>query len=64
MKQNSKKNDRQETCQKERERLHREAVSRGSDTYKDPVTGFKVFTELFHRRRGICCGSGCRHCPF
>ncbi|MCO6485515.1 MAG: hypothetical protein J5I41_07015 [Saprospiraceae bacterium] len=23
-----------------------------------------VFTESFHRKRGTCCGSGCRHCPW
>ena len=23
-----------------------------------------VFTARYHRRRGYCCGSGCRHCPF
>ena len=23
-----------------------------------------VFTEGFHRRRGYCCRSGCRHCPY
>lgn len=23
-----------------------------------------VFTEQYHLRRGACCGSGCRHCPF
>ena len=23
-----------------------------------------VFTEVFHQKRGTCCGSGCRHCPF
>jgi diphthamide synthase (EF-2-diphthine--ammonia ligase) len=23
-----------------------------------------VFTEIFHLRRGSCCGAGCRHCPF
>lgn len=23
-----------------------------------------VLTELFHWRRGHCCGNGCRHCPF
>lgn len=23
-----------------------------------------VFTAAFHRKRGYCCGSGCRHCPF
>lgn len=26
--------------------------------------GLMVFTERFHLRRGSCCGSGCRHCPF
>ena len=26
--------------------------------------GKTVFTEEFHRLRGKCCGSGCRHCPF
>lgn len=25
---------------------------------------FVVFTAQYHRRRGYCCGSGCRHCPF
>ena len=23
-----------------------------------------VFTETYHRRRGHCCESGCRHCPY
>ena len=23
-----------------------------------------VFTAEYHRRRGYCCGGGCRHCPF
>jgi hypothetical protein len=26
--------------------------------------GFFVFTEQYHLKRGICCGSNCRHCPF
>lgn len=26
--------------------------------------GKKVFTEEFHKQRGVCCGSFCRHCPF
>ncbi len=26
--------------------------------------GLLVFTERFHLRRGVCCGSGCRHCPY
>ena len=23
-----------------------------------------VLTERYHLRRGVCCGNGCRHCPF
>ncbi len=23
-----------------------------------------VFTAAYHLKRGSCCGSGCRHCPY
>ena len=26
--------------------------------------GKYVFTEVFHIKRGYCCGNGCRHCPY
>jgi Family of unknown function (DUF5522) len=26
--------------------------------------GYKCFTEKYHLKRGYCCKSGCRHCPF
>lgn len=26
--------------------------------------GLYVFTETYHLKRGSCCGSGCRHCPY
>ena len=26
--------------------------------------GFKVFTEKYHLKRGYCCKSGCKHCPY
>jgi predicted GNAT family N-acyltransferase len=26
--------------------------------------GFVVFTEAYHLKRGNCCKSGCRHCPY
>lgn len=26
--------------------------------------GLLVFTAAHHLKRGACCGSGCRHCPF
>lgn len=25
---------------------------------------YLVFTEAYHRKRGYCCESGCRHCPY
>jgi hypothetical protein len=25
---------------------------------------FIVFTSLYHLKRGYCCGSRCRHCPY
>ena len=26
--------------------------------------GYIVFTEAYHLKRGYCCNSGCRHCPY
>lgn len=26
--------------------------------------GYKVFTAQYHLKRGYCCQSGCRHCPY
>jgi cob(I)alamin adenosyltransferase len=46
------------------EELHALAVQKGSISYTDPTTGFTVFTELAHLRRGTCCGNQCRHCPY
>jgi hypothetical protein len=34
----------------------------GEDYYFEGA--FVVFTERFHLRRGYCCESGCRHCPY
>jgi hypothetical protein len=25
---------------------------------------YMVFTEAWHLKRGYCCGSDCRHCPY
>lgn len=44
--------------------LHRAAVAAGDPGYLDPDTGLFVITAEVHRRRGFCCGSGCRHCPY
>lgn len=26
--------------------------------------GYIVFTEIYHLKRGKCCQSGCKHCPY
>lgn len=33
------------------------------DFYLDEQ-GLMVFTRQYHLRRGFCCKSGCRHCPW
>jgi hypothetical protein len=33
------------------------------DFYFTPE-GYVVWTEQYHLRRGYCCQSGCRHCPY
>jgi hypothetical protein len=35
----------------------------GEDYYLNEK-GLITFTEKYHLRRGYCCGSGCRHCPY
>ncbi|QNI34674.1 hypothetical protein H7849_12705 [Alloacidobacterium dinghuense] len=34
----------------------------GVDYYMDGP--YLVFTEVYHLKRGYCCESGCRHCPW
>lgn len=45
-------------------RLHKEACEAEKRLYIDPSTGYKVFTAFAHLKRGKCCGSACRHCPY
>jgi hypothetical protein len=45
-------------------RAHAEALQSGADTYVDPPTGLTVLTAGYLARRGFCCDSGCRHCPY
>jgi hypothetical protein len=33
------------------------------DFYLSP-DGFIVLTEKYHLKRGHCCKSGCKHCPY
>lgn len=46
------------------ERAHARADAAGQDGYLDPGSGLFVLTAGFLRRRGFCCGKGCRHCPY
>jgi hypothetical protein len=49
------------------EREHTERMQRlrleKEDYYFSPE-GYLVFTEAYHLKRGYCCQSGCRHCPY
>lgn len=42
--------------------LLRGSFAEGRDYYSE--NGAVVFAENYLRRRGYCCGSGCRHCPY
>ena len=46
------------------EEIHWLAVLDNKDSYRDPMTGYKVMTSLYLSKRGKCCGNGCRHCPY
>jgi hypothetical protein len=37
-------------------------LQEGLDYYLE--NGLLVFTAAFLRKRGYCCESGCRHCPY
>ena len=43
--------------------LHQQATLDHSNTYIDPLSGYKVFTSAALSRRK-CCGNACRHCPY
>jgi hypothetical protein len=60
--QNSHRTGRQEISVKEREAASPGMLVEGEDYYLE--AGLIVFTAGYHRRRGYCCDSGCRHCPY
>ncbi|MEO7994029.1 MAG: DUF5522 domain-containing protein [bacterium] len=45
-------------------RRHGIAIERGLEAYPDPATGYQVWTAEYLWKRGYCCDSGCRHCPY
>lgn len=40
----------------------RQELVEGKDYYIE--NGLYVMTEYYHQKRGYCCGSSCRHCPY
>ena len=40
----------------------RRPLVEGVDFYREGA--YVVFTAAYHLRRGYCCESGCRHCPY
>ena len=38
-------------------------LKEGEDYYLDP-NGLLVLTEAYHIKKEVCCGFGCRHCPY
>lgn len=39
------------------------SIKENEDFYYNEL-GYRVFTEKFHLKRGYCCKSGCKHCPY
>ncbi|KAE8884521.1 hypothetical protein PF005_g15447 [Phytophthora fragariae] len=46
------------------EELHRAACVNKQAMYTDPATGYSVMTAYILKERQVCCGNGCRHCPY
>ncbi len=44
------------------ERFKRLGLEPGDSYFSEE--GYLVFTEQYHLKRGYCCESGCRHCPY
>ena len=39
-------------------------LKEGEDYTIDPHTGLMVLTAAYLAKRGYCCKTGCRHCPY
>ena len=35
-----------------------------SEDYYFDERGLMVMTEVYHKKRGYCCGNACKHCPY
>lgn len=43
---------------------NKENISVDTEDFYYTPEGYKCFTEKYHLKRGYCCKSGCRHCPY
>jgi hypothetical protein len=43
--------------------MHESSKNVNEDYYIN-ASGYKVFTEKYHLKRGFCCKNGCKHCPY
>ena len=46
----------------EKDKNNKASTNQNVDYYFE--NGLMVMTEQFHLKRGFCCGSKCRHCPY
>ncbi|EGZ04963.1 hypothetical protein PHYSODRAFT_342813 [Phytophthora sojae] len=46
------------------EELHQAACTSKQAMYTDPATGYSVMAAYILTERQVCCGNGCRHCPY
>lgn len=42
---------------------NKQELIEGKDFYFNE-DGYMVFTASYHLNKGICCGNGCKHCPY
>ena len=45
-------------------KMYNKRIELTEEDYYLNEQGYKVFTEKFHLKRGYCCKSGCKHCPY
>jgi len=47
-----------------KKRMFSERPKLEKEDYYTTKEGYIVFTEKYHLKRGYCCKSGCKHCPY
>ncbi|RYD71820.1 MAG: hypothetical protein EOP53_23000 [Sphingobacteriales bacterium] len=52
------------TTSKRKPKISLKAVPLEEGDYYLNENGYMVFTKQYHLRRGFCCGSKCKHCPY